>query len=283
MREPERVYHLELSKPSPYDPIPAPELAALARLPELTRLESLRLAYTDLAALPALGGLRALRRLVLHGNAFTALPDGVAALAALEELNLASNPRLDLAGALAALASLPRLRVLHLGDRTLARVPDELAALRSIERLVVDVAAPAAITDAVIGLPALRTLELRISTDQGLPALLRRLTAARSLRNLWLGGSRASDALPEEIGELTQLERLHVASLPMSALPASFARLTGLRVVALGGTKIKGPARKKAEALVPTAQFYWDGKGVPPDEPAEPPLEVRRVAAPPAP
>jgi Leucine-rich repeat (LRR) protein len=279
LREPARVFHLEISKPSPSVPIPADELAGLARLPELAQLESLRLAFTELATLPPLAGLRALRRLVLNGNTFTALPDGVAALEALEDLSLSSNPRLDLTGALAALAALPRLRRLSLGDRTLARLPDEIAQLTRLESLVIDFAVPDAITDAITKLPALRILNLRVSNDKGLPALLKRVAGIKSLRVLWLGGSHASEALPEEIGALTQLERLHIASLPMAALPAAITRLTKLELVDISGSKIKGPARKKAEALVPTAKFYWDGKGVPPDEPTEPPLEVRRVPA----
>ncbi len=142
---------------------------------------------------------------------------------------------------------------------------------------MIDVATPAAIPDVLVKLPALRILDLRISNEQGLGGLIGRLAGARALRCLWLGGSHASDVLPDEIGELTQLERLHISALPMIALPARIAKLTSLKMVAISGSKIKGPARKKAEALLPAATFYWDGKGVPPDEPPDPPLEVRRV------
>jgi len=112
------------------------ELAPPAWIGDLDGLSSLRFAGSEsrgpAPSIPReLGRLARLRTLTLSGN-FTALPDALAALAALRTLKVSS---FHLAAWPAALCALPALEELELSSHVLRALPEELVGLRALRRL----------------------------------------------------------------------------------------------------------------------------------------------------
>jgi hypothetical protein len=198
---------------------------------------------------PWLWGLTRLRKLTLRGR-FRGLPDELAALADLEELDLTSAGRF--ADFPPAITRLPRLRALmiyaeaipaeiaRLGEleqlvvkgTELSALPAEIGRLRKLKALDVESPRLTAVPDEIGALGALETLSLCDSRIERLPPAIGRL---RALKTLALS-SNPLPALPDEIGELASLELLEIGQAPQESLgprtlPRTIGRLKKLHTI----------------------------------------------------
>jgi Leucine-rich repeat (LRR) protein len=230
---------------------PLPE--ALGNLEQLEELLLWRCGVTRVPG--SIGRLQALRWLVVTGGTLDTLPPEFARLGALEELSLAETRVSGNPEAMAVVARLPALRRLGLRGaevlaETLAGAPVESLDL-SAAKLPLDKALPV-----LEQLPRLRRLVILSSPEEELPARFARLnlealvvggerlraervvatlSGMPSLRSLSFSnefeevrGMRAG-SLPEQLGELQQLERLELNQVNVRSLPRQMARLARLR------------------------------------------------------
>ncbi len=171
-----------------------------------------------------------LRKLSLAGNSdLPGIPERIAELAALEELDL-SDLRLE--QLTPAIGGLKNLRVLDISGNRLEAVPDELGDLPSLEVLRAgDLECP--VPDALSRLSTLVELDLyRLECRTGFPMAVTRLTRLRKL-NLSLA---ILGKVPDELLALTELEELHLdAALGFVRRLPDLAQLPRLRVLRMDG------------------------------------------------
>lgn len=103
-------------------------------------------------------------------------------------------------------------------------------------------------------MPALVSLNIGENPALDLPSALRVLASIPTLRELSIAGAKLS-ALPEQIGELTQLESLSLSYNQLTTLPSSLARLTGLRRLRLSNNPERAALEARARELVPGVQL----------------------------
>ena len=128
LREPEKVYRLDLSNQS-FASFPD-SLSKFSNLRYLSfRNDHLRLIPKEI------GALKNLRVLDLSGNDFAVLPDEFVQLVNLEEIYMDSDPNLDLEQGLKILGQLPNLKYLHLDNDGIENLPRSIVLLKNLERL----------------------------------------------------------------------------------------------------------------------------------------------------
>nr|VFJ87041.1 MAG: Leucine rich repeat-containing protein [Candidatus Kentron sp. LFY] len=158
------------------------------------------------------------------------LPQSLARLTELRELNLSGN-RLTVLPEF--LAQFTQLRVLRLGGNPLAVLPSWLGGLtrlRSLSLRGIGVALPFSLEQ----LTQLRVLNLAGNKLTELPPFLGQLT---QLRDLSLESNELTE-LPSFLGELTQLQELDLSFNQLTALPEFLAQLTELRTLYLAGNEL---------------------------------------------
>lgn len=247
---------------------------AFVRLATATRLRSLSLPNWGLSTLPkAIGRLRTLTSLGLGGNALTTLPDEIGALEALEDLSLAENPFVEFPR---ACLSLP-LAELSLARAPIPVLPRGLDRLPRLKKLVLHKIKLASLAG-LAGLPALEDLDLGSAEVDDLSAL----GELRSLQRLDLTWVRARidaaifralartpirsltlhytslEALPPELGGLTELTFLDVRSTKVEAFPQETASLRALTRVVFEDFRVDAAALKR---VLPPGRWRKQGSG----------------------
>lgn len=182
------------------------------------KVEVLDLGGQKLGNLPAeIGTLTRLKKLVLYGNELKTLPAEISKLTQLETLDLYDNKLKELPLALASLTNLTRLDI---GNNALREIPAPILALSKLEKLYLYGNKIKNLTSEITRLKALK--ELRLGGG------------FRFLRN----GNRIKK-LPENIGDLQNLEELHLPDNQLKTLPTSFANLKKLQMLELLHNRFK--------------------------------------------
>ena len=211
--------------------------AVIERIPEsfgqLRNLRRLDVSAVSQVADDAFIGLESLERLTLRMGGFMAhmhhipsdspmpFPSSILTLGSLEELNLRDSHLVELPGGIGGLTN---LRVLDLRGNPLSVIPDEITALTNLERLYLDAFAQ-------IG----NFRDHRMAEDELLAdALPESIGDLTNLTSLTIANFPITQ-LPESIGDLESLRRLHLGNLPLETLPDSFANLQNLTEVYISG------------------------------------------------
>lgn len=200
---------------------------------------------TDTLADLRAGRLNGAQRLDLRGN-LTALPPEVYQLAdSLEVLDLSHNRLQDLP---AELPRLHRLRVLFLSFNGLTQIP---AVLRHCPQLTMIGLKGNQITTVPRNAFPLGTRWL-ILTDNAITSLPEDLGELRQLQKLMLAGNQLT-ALPESLASCTNLELVRLAANRLPALPPWLLRLPRLAWLAFGGN----PGSPPAPPMPPLPAIPW--------------------------
>ncbi|SEP96168.1 Leucine rich repeat-containing protein [Streptomyces sp. yr375] len=266
------------------------------RIGELTALEELDLSGTGLTALPeSIGRLRDLRVLNISGNELTALPerlgdlprletlraaglccavpDAVARLSTLRELDLSNlqpgeyNERVAFPQ---PVTRLPALRSLDLSDVFLETLPDELLALTALEELNLSGSLSARLPRLpdLAKLPRLRVLRLSGGTrwsfqpepGRELLAGVWRITTLEHLEIDRWGEKTARDevirtaftALPDDaFSRMPGLRRIGLSFNELTTLPESFFELRHLEAADLRHTALDRPTTDRLRTVFP--------------------------------
>jgi len=240
------------------------QLTALPEwLGQLTQLQSLDLSGNQLTALPEwLGQLTLLQTLRLGGDALTILPECLAKLEGLEILSISNS---DLAYLPETLRKLVRLKELYLNDNNLRALPDWIGDLDSLEKLEIGGNSLSEIPRSLSNLVRLNRLGLGFSVYgnpfREIPDCIKHLRALRVLVAI----NCQIDKVPDWVETLAGLELIYFGNNSLRDLPASLARLSALRHLALddnplnpelaaayteGLDAVKRYLRAKAEAQV---------------------------------
>lgn len=233
----------------------------LERLPnwigEFERLRWLTLTRSALRELPEqLGDLRALRHLsCFQSKSLEQIPHSIGRLTALDDLDLRYCALGELPSSIGELA---QLRELQIHNNPLTTLPASVGKLHKLRKLDLSFCRIQSLPDEISELPELTEINLRANQLVKLPAAIAR---CRRLVKLWLTENPKLDlvdafgilrriptlrqlslssmnltTLPDEIGELTQLEYLSLAWNRLTSLPPSIAQLTNLREIDLQGS-----------------------------------------------
>jgi internalin A len=180
------------------------------------------------------GGKTAERRIARGGDKvdlskleLSSVPDSLAGLTHLTDLDLTGNKLTALPDWLGTFSSLTRLK---LSLNTLWRLPDWIGDLTRLTDLRLLGCELESLPDAVGNLVNLVKLDLQINNLVALPGSLTRLTRLESIdlfRN-------SLTELPESFGELGALKSLNLRHNRLSALPKSLGDLSALRSLSLG-------------------------------------------------
>jgi hypothetical protein len=196
------------------------------------------------------GQLYGLTRLDLSAG-LTAFPREIFDLAdTLEILNLSGN---QLSALPDDLPRLHRLQVLFCSDNRFAEVPAVLGQCPNLS-MVGFKANQIRTLPAEALPPALRWL---ILTDNQLEALPEEIGNCRELQKLMLAGNRLRE-LPQALARCTKLELLRIAANQLPALPAWLPALPRLSWLAYAGNPFSRPLEAAAEELHTIGDIAWD-------------------------
>jgi Leucine-rich repeat (LRR) protein len=213
-------------------------------LADLKKLEELSIYYSyDVAELPpVIGRLRNLKRLrASYCSKLSRLPESLGALDRLELLDLNDTALETLPESFGGLTSLQHLKLAHTRLATLPPTIGSLRALRWLD-IGIDTLDVEQAVSVLRNLPELRSLTLPL--QEHYPASLKELTRVRKLTltqnyTLYRGGKQQL-AVPEEVGLLAGLEELDLTNNNQAnALPQSIGDLTQLRRLELRSTAIR--------------------------------------------
>jgi Leucine-rich repeat (LRR) protein len=213
----------------------------LETLPEsfgdLKKLEVLELAETG-DSMPAhfpesFSELSALRVLVAKGSGFKRFPQNFRRLQNLEELYLCNCAGEYLIEGLYEICHLPKLKIFE--AFALNTLPREFGNLTKLERFSGNSCSLHKLPDTFSKLSEMKELELNSNEFREFPVALRSL---KKLTKLNLNSNSQLRSLPDWIGELSQLEELHLSYCSLDSLPAGLANLSKLRVLSLDSNKL---------------------------------------------
>ncbi len=216
------------------------DYTALRRLPDaivqLRALRSLSCFHGEvLEVLPdELGRLVELRGLDLRYNAIARLPDSIGDLVHLEALEVCNNRLTTVPASVARL----KLTKLDLSFNQLVELPDELGALPITEVNLRGNKDLVTLPPCLARMP-IETITLGDNPRLDLAAACRLLEPVATLRHLSFGSSQL-DALPDDIGRLTQLTSIYLGWNNLATLPETLANLTRLRHLDLRGNGPRG-------------------------------------------
>jgi len=220
-----------------------PNLERAAGLEKLISLESVELYGLPVATLgdlfARLAELPGLTKLSLDPDSACALSESFERLQGVLEIEVRGATKVPLAPLFARFAKLAGLRILRLRDRSagVIALPDSLRALTQLRDLIVD--APCPVLGAVVAeLSALEVLEVSSPSPKRhaikeIPPEIGRLSA---LRVLHLRGHKVKK-LPESLADLGQLRSLDLFGSLFERLPARFCELENLETLDLSYCK----------------------------------------------
>jgi internalin A len=226
-----------------------PKLTALPEsLGQLTQLQSLDLSNNQLTALPEwLGQLTQLQSLNLSFNGLTALPEWLGQLTQLQSLGLSHNRLTALPESLGQLTQLQKLVAFF---NKLDTIPKGIGRLAKLKELSVSCNQLTSVPPWIGGLQNLTELYMTQNKIERLPDEIGKLGQLRKLvvgghelaSNVWGigGGKNRLTALPESLGQLTQLQSLNLSDNQLTALPGSLRRCQALKSLFLHGNKALG-------------------------------------------
>lgn len=222
-------------------------LSSIPWVGALIHLERLDLSGNELEELPPdFAGLTQLRELQLGGNRLQSLSPEIGQLANLDELSLDSNLLSSLPGEIGQLLSLESL---DLSGNQLDTLPIQFGELAALKWLNLQSNPFTVFPAALAGLPQLDTL---YSSDCQIQEIPPAIGAISSLRILALSSNDLHGSIPDEIGDLEQLEVLDITRNEDLAgeIPSSIGRLHHLRVLSLRDTALGGPIPDEIAGLL---------------------------------
>ncbi|QKQ75289.1 leucine-rich repeat domain-containing protein [Nostoc sp. TCL240-02] len=170
----------------------------------------------------AIASLTGLQELNLSYNQLTQLPEAIASLTQLQQLNLSDNQLTTLPE---VIASLSQLQQLYLSGNQLAEVLEVIASLTQLQRLHLSHNQLTQLPEAIASLTQLQ--ELNLSYNQ-LTELSEAIAFLTQLQNLDLSRNQLTE-LPEAIAFLTQLQELNLSYNQLTEVPEAITSLTQLQ------------------------------------------------------
>ncbi|KAJ8772276.1 hypothetical protein K2173_027453 [Erythroxylum novogranatense] len=188
------------------------------------------------------------------------IPDSIAGLENLEELNLASNPLEALPD---AISFLQNLKILDVSSNKLETLPDTICHCRSLvelnvsfnrltylptnighemvnlERLFIQLNKLRSLPTSIGEMKSLRQMDAHFNEINGLPQTFGKLKSLESL-NLSNNFSDLTE-LPDTFGDLTNLKELDLSNNQLHALPETFGRLENLTKLRLDANPLVVP------------------------------------------
>ncbi|KAK2989752.1 hypothetical protein RJ640_030245 [Escallonia rubra] len=204
-----------------------------------------------------------------------AIPDSVAGLENLEELNLSSNLLTSLPDSIGMLCS---LKILNVSSNKLASLPDSICRCRSLveldasfnnltylptnlgyelvnlRKLFVQLNKIRSLPTSIGEMLSLRILDVHFNELRGLPLTIGRL-ANLEILNLSSNFSDLTE-LPDTIGDLTSLKELDLSNNQIHALPDTFGRLDNLTKLNLEENPIVIPPKEVVNEGVEAVKYY---------------------------
>jgi GTPase SAR1 family protein len=171
-------------------------------------------------------------KLDLSNMILAELPESIASLTQLQELNLGSNLVRSLPESIASLTQLQRL---YLADNGLREVPKSIASLTQLRHLDLSYNLLTELSESIASLTQLQRLYLSYNQLRSLPESIASLT---QLQELYLENNQLR-SLPESIASLTQLQELYLEKNQLTALSESIASLTHLEVLDLRKNELR--------------------------------------------
>jgi Leucine-rich repeat (LRR) protein len=195
-------------------------------------------------AIASLTQLHQLQRLDLSNNQLTELPEAIRSLTQLQLLDLSNNQLTELPEAIASLTQLQRL---YLSNNQLRELPEAIASLTQLQRLYLSNNQLRELLEAIASLTKLQRLDISYNQLRELPKSIASLT---QLRQLYLYNNQLTE-LPEAIASLTQLQRLDLSNNQLRELPEAIASLTQLQRLYLSNNQL----RELPEAIASLTQL----------------------------
>jgi Leucine-rich repeat (LRR) protein len=180
----------------------------------------------------SLAQLTQLQELDFSNNQLTALPDWLGQLTQLQSLNLSDNQLTALPD---SIGQLTQLQELNFSDNQLTALPESLRQLTQLQELNLSDNQLPTVPEWLGNLTQLQSLNLSDNQLTALPDWLGELT---QLQKLDLSGNQLT-ALPESIGQLTQLRWLEINSNQLTALPETLSHLAQLKYIVLNNNDLR--------------------------------------------
>ena len=215
----------------------------------------------------AIASLTQLQQLDLSHNELTQLPEAIASLTQLQQLYLSHNQLTQLPE---AIASLTQLQYLDISDNRLKQIPEAIASLTQLQYLDLCFNQLTELPEAIKNLTKLTSLSLSENEFVSFPNVI---TSLQSLEELYTIGNQI-EKLPNEIGNLTQLRKLYLGGQEISpdkffenhqyhdhgnnltSLPQSFTKLTELIKLELDGNPLNPELAAASEQGVDAVLQY---------------------------
>ncbi len=166
------------------------------------------------------------RTLDLRGLKLRKLPEVIAFLTQLQELNLSNNQLTELPE---AIASLTQLQVLYLHNNQLWKLPEAIISLTQLR--VLDLYNNQ-LTELPETIPFLTQLQELYLQNNQLRELSKTIASLTQLQKLYLQNNQLRE-LPEAIASLAQLQTLNLSNNQLTELPETIASLTQLQLLNL--------------------------------------------------
>ena len=174
----------------------------------------------------AIANLTNLKELNVNENQITVIPDAIANLTNLKELNVNENQITVIPDAIANLANLTKL---DLHSNQITAIPDAIANLASLYMLSLSNNQITVIPEAISKLPILFTLSLSFNQITAIP------DAIANLANLIVLDLHSNQitTIPDAIAQLLNLTKLDLSDNQITAIPDAIANLANLTTLSL--------------------------------------------------
>jgi small GTP-binding protein len=199
----------------------------------------------------AIANLANLTELNLNSNQITAIPDAIANLVNLMELRLHGNKITFIPD---AIASLTNLTALTLSCNQITRIPDAITCLSNLENLSLWDNQISQIPKEINKLQKLQGFFIRKNQIRCIPYEVSEL---KNLKRLWLDNNQIAQ-IPSNIGKLINLKELWIDNNLIQELPEEIAELKNLEELDLLGNSLVIPYEILADTKNPKAIIsYW--------------------------
>ena len=157
----------------------------------------------------------------------TELPEAIAALTQLQQLDLFGNQLTELPEAIAALT---HLQMLNISGNQLTKLPEAIASLTQLQQFDISYNQLTELPEAIASLTQLQSLELSSNQLTKLPEAIASFT---QLKELTLSSNQLIE-LPKQIGSLVQLRELRFSDNEIAKIPESIFGLPELELLWFG-------------------------------------------------
>jgi len=191
----------------------------------------------DLNEIKGLFSLTSLKRLYLHNNQLSSLPESIGNLISLRRLDLSTNKLTIIPDSIGNMISLRRLEI---RGNKLNQLPDSIGNLKSLTLLNLVANKIINLPDSIKKLELLDLLALNFNKLRSFPKTICHL---KTLRYLFLEENKINK-IPECIGNLSLLIELHLGNNLLLTLPDSMSKLTSLKVLELWSNRLESLPEK---------------------------------------